>query len=860
MKRLIFAILLVFLLCPPAQAQGPIYLPVVTKMPVCDRTWRFIQPDGTSNEALNPSFETTGNFAAGGGATVTRTAAEGKYGLYGLRVQTAGNNQGAVITTATLANAAHYVTLRAKGTIPPNWYWSLDGVTFHAPTRIEDIDDDWRLYGFLFPASEASGSTSLTIFQNGAGAGDFFIDGIQVEAKPYWTTFCDGNQPGCDWDGAPNASSSTRSAQSRAGGRLRDFWEDFGFFVQESIGAGASPIEISTRGYALLPGGELTGIKTQSRQFTLIGKFLADSEPELHANRQALIIALAPGSFPESQPVVVRYGGADVQKEISAHYEGGLEAQLRASFGPYQVEDERWRRLQKWEERATIRFNAPDPLWHEVGESAAVLDTNDSATLQQITGRLRSTGQWDDLGLGVPPTTGAGATAIAAGPDGKIYIGGDFTGWDGVAGRDHVAAYDPATDTWETLGGASDFNNDVWALAFGPDGILYAAGQFTAVAGDGDADYLVQWDGVSWSPVGIPDQGAAAIIVAKSLAFDNDGNLYVGGDFVNWANIANADYFVQWDGAAYSAVGSGGTGDVEGIAIDRNNNIYIGGSFQNWAGDADADRLAWWNGTVWAAVNDTSLNNTVFDVIITPDTGIVYIGGSFTDAAGIANADRIVAFNGTAFFALGEGLSGNVRRLHYRSGILYVIGAITGAGDLEFIDRFALWNGAVWANVDINIPGTPTVWGITTARPDPVIAQNFDLYVSFTAEGVGFFSGLITADNEGSFLAYPKIIFERSGGTSATIVQARNETTGKVLRFNYNLLDGETLTIDLSPTAKSIVSSFFGARPSAILANSDFGSFALQQGDNDVSSFVNVAGGPTITAYMLWRTPFDSLD
>ena len=214
-KYCLLVILFLFLLPLHADAQGgkdhKIYLPIITCDP-CDwgptmSDWKYIKPEATTNYVKNPSAETTGNFAAEGGTTVTRSTTYSHYGLYSYRVQCNNNNEGAEITLSALSNAIHYVTLRVRGTLPAAWDWSLDDATYNAPTLIEAIDGDWDLYGFEFPAAQANGSTKLSIHQNGAGSGDFYLDGIQVEQKDdYHTTYCDGTQSGCEWNGAEHAT------------------------------------------------------------------------------------------------------------------------------------------------------------------------------------------------------------------------------------------------------------------------------------------------------------------------------------------------------------------------------------------------------------------------------------------------------------------------------------------------------------------------------------------------------------------------------------------------------------------------------------------------------------------------------
>ena len=143
---------------------------------------------------------------------------------------------------------------------------------------------------------------------------------------------------------------------------------------------------------------------------------------------------------------------------------------------------------------------------------------------------------------------------------------------------------------------------------------------------------------------------------------------------------------------------------------------------------------------------------------------------------------------------------------------------------------------------------------------DPIVNGKYDVYIGFNGTGTGYYAGLVSPDNEGSQPAYPIIYVARSGGTSATLKTLRNETTGAELLFDYDLLDGEVLTINLTPDAKSITSNYFGLRPDAILANSDFGSWSLLPGDNDVSCFVDVSGTPSVLAYMAWRDTYKSFD
>ena len=172
----------------------------------------------------------------------------------------------------------------------------------------------------------------------------------------------------------------------------------------------------------------------------------------------------------------------------------------------------------------------------------------------------------------------------------------------------------------------------------------------------------------------------------------------------------------------------------------------------------------------------------------------------------------------------------------------------------------AFWNGATWTIPDINLPGTPYVFAIEFSNIDPKSVDNFDTYIGFSTTGTGNFAGGATVNNPGTADAYPTFILSRSGGTSAKLYQIRNETTGKVLYFRHGFTSGDTLTIKLSSKGSEVYSKFMGRRPSAILPNSDSGSFVLIPGNNIITCFVDTAGSPTITANCVHKAVFTGTD
>lgn len=858
MKRILIVCLLFILLSVPTQAQGTLlYLPLIVKSQEynMENGWSFIQPVESTNYVLNPSAEAASNYSSLAGSTITRSSTYQKYGRYSYRVQTGANGQGLSLTLSTLTNSVHYVTARIRGRLPNNPRFII-GTGLKTPTLIEKIDDNWNLYGAQFNATETNGRTELRIIQQGNGIGDFYVDGIQVEPLAYWTTYIDGTQEGCAWNGVENASTSTRSGLSLAGGQVKDFYDDYGFLVEKVVGAGSPPQSVNIDDYAILPGGELNSIKVQPRDMSIVGKFVADNELELHDKQQALHLALSSENYPGNQSFKLRFNGARVQKEIKVNYKGGLEGDLNAFYCDRVVSgDSDWETLYKWIEKASIQLQSPDPYWYETGESAANLDTNDSATFRLVAGRLKSTGQWNNLGPPNAAGTYTGVLAIAE-DETYIYIGGDFDNWDNIANADNIVRYNKQTGTYSALDiGLPGVGYYVKALAIAPNGNLYIGGLFLNAGGVAAADYLTMWDGAAFNAVGNPNVGAAFINVVNALTFDKAGNLYIGGSFTNWANIADADNIVMWNGAVYSALSTGANAEVRTLTVDSNNLLYLAGAFTS-----PSNYIASWNGSSFSTLGsgtDVSVNDIAVD-----NVGNLYVTGGFSTFNGVS-VSYVAKWNGTTAIPLGSGLNNIGSTIIITpDGMVFVGGVFTSAGGITLADRVARWNGYAWSHLDIDLPGSPTVRAIVASKyVNPVVPQKYDLWIGFSTTGTGYFAGKVAITNEGNALAFPQIIFKRTGGTAITIETLKNETTGKELLFDYNLLDGERLTIDLTPTKKSIISNYFGSRLDAVLANSDFNTWTLRPGSNDITSFCadNFALYPSsLDAYLLWKDKYKS--
>lgn len=372
--------------------------------------------------------------------------------------------------------------------------------------------------------------------------------------------------------------------------------------------------------------------------------------------------------------------------------------------------------------------------------------------------------EWSALGEGVDITEDSGVNALACDAAGNVYAGGGFVSAGGVPAS-RIAKWDGTT--WSALG--AGVSCDVLALAVDQSGNVYAGGVFS-MAGDAQANSIARWDGASWASLGsgvcdegpcLPYSGCGSITsqphcspFVSALALDDSGNLYAGGWFSRAGDLP-AGSVARWDGAVWSAVGTGISGDMCGwncphvasLLFDETGSLYAGGWFDtadgvsansiakwdgvewrslgagvltsdDWdcpeirglalldgggiwaggnfhtAGETPAHYLALWDGSHWESpeIEGTGLNSYAGG-LVSEGNGTVYVSGSFT-RAGEATISNIAKWDGQAWSALGSGLEGKVGSP-----------ALDGAGNLYVVHvgetaRHALkWNGARWSTV-----------------------------------------------------------------------------------------------------------------------------------------------------------------
>lgn len=564
--------------------------------------------------------------------------------------------------------------------------------------------------------------------------------------------------------------------------------------LRSAAGAGMPPFEQGTVELAQ-QGGLFYQQSFASARRLLLRLVSRQRQATLHSTRLALINALNPDLVQAHSPAYLRYTGGTKVLQLPVIYDGGLED------GDAQALE--------------LRFLAYDPAWTATSLAAQSLAVRNTIAAADYLLQRSAAGVWSGF-----PSPGGAVNALLVASDGSRYIGGEFAGY--------VRRWDATGGQWVMCSG---LDGDVTCLAEGPDGTIYAGGSFST-----PGNYVARWDGANWAAVG--SLGAASLL-PYAMVVGPDGRLYIGG-----LDLGAGDTAAVWDGASWAGLAGGPGGTVYSLAIGSSGVLLVGGNF--------AGGVQRWTGALWRplgeGISKTSDTPTVRALARGPD-GLIYAGGDFDHADG-AWAANIARWTGTAWLPLGNGVDAPVYALAVREedGLLFAAGQFGLAGGLAMPDTLAQWNGYAWFPLDVDTTRTPASNIVALAAP-----ADRSVLIGYGSPATATSAAVATVTNQGSAAAYPILTIQGPG----RVYQLVNWTAGEAIYFNLVLLDGETLSVDLRPERKTIISSFQGSLLQAVVPGSGLATWRLLPGDNQIGLFVDDADA---SASLTWYERHWSLD
>lgn len=478
-------------------------------------------------------------------------------------------------------------------------------------------------------------------------------------------------------------------------------------------------------------------------------------------------------------------------ERVTVRYTGGQRA---VEISGYYQDGWGMTQMMGFNEQTGVAFLCPDPYWTHpyVQTSATMSGITSLGDANFIVHRIN--GLWSPMGN--PNGT---IRVLAYSPNGILYAGGQFSGG--------IAAWNRATNTWNTVGNGT--NSSVDTILFDAEGDLYIGGAFTQVGGSVTANRVAKYSfaTATWSTFG----AGFANNVVYALAFDIAGSLYAGGTFTSPQNR-----LARWDGTSWVAVGGGVDHDVFDIQRGPDNRLYICGTFL-MGNNTVVNRVAFLNAAGLLQGLGSGVNGTTYKLRFGPD-GRLYACGDFTQAGG-NTANRVAVWNGTQWLSMGSGMNNQVRALHVsRDGTVYAGGTFSQADGQPVPNGLAFWTGSAWFPVDVKLPGTAEVYAF--------LEQDRMLAVGFTTNGSGTRASTLDITYQGTAPTYPVIVITSTA--YARLYQLLNVTNGARLFFDVQIFSGETITIDMGK--REVISSWRGHMPWIIRPGSTTTRWRLEPG------------------------------
>ena len=193
--------------------------------------------------------------------------------------------------------------------------------------------------------------------------------------------------------------------------------------------------------------------------------------------------------------------------------------------------------------------------------------------------------------------------ALTADSGGNLYAGGGFSDLENNPASDKIASL-PIAGVWTNLGsgaGACGCAVDDFVRSLATDNTnLYVGADSVNIAGIAQADHVARWDGSAWHAVGANAAGTDGYLpVSTSIdaLFTSGSHVYVSGNWTNLGGDPTADFLADFGGTSWQPVGTDGAGNgsltAKGESIAMYGGVlHVGGNFTKAGGDNLASFVA----------------------------------------------------------------------------------------------------------------------------------------------------------------------------------------------------------------------------------------------------------------------------
>jgi hypothetical protein len=340
-----------------------------------------------------------------------------------------------------------------------------------------------------------------------------------------------------------------------------------------------------------------------------------------------------------------------------------------------------------------------------------------------------------------PPGACGQVLAVAVGPNGDVYIGGDFKfviqSSTNTLVVNSVARWDGSG--WSALGGG--VNGPVYSLAVNDAGHLFAGGAFS-LAGKAPVSNVARWNGSSWTGLG---SGLNSTVLTLAVA---EEKLYAGGYF---STAEGSRGIAVWNGASWSPVGEKlvdaqyGFPYVTALATATDGSLYALGQFTS-IGNLAARKIARWNGTSWSALGTGlgDLNSYSYPTSLAAGRNDEVFVAGYISAAGGVPVNNVARWDGRNWSAMGNGLNNQVSSLFWNGSELFACGYFRSP-DGKGGPCLAKWDGfqwSSWGNDAFQENTFPPLSALrSTPRGDLILGGDFTAVDGIGARGVARWDG-----------------------------------------------------------------------------------------------------------------------